>query len=307
MADIKKIRLSGVTYNIVDEGALRTLDNTVTSGGTNAVKGSGVYDAITASSAAVLETVGQAGYQNASQVNAAITAVTNPINATLTAHTANTDIHVTVADKAAWNAKLDAADVEGLFGAVNYDSTSKRINFYNTSTGGTVLGYVDATDFVKDGFLQSVTIENKTIEGQSVPCLVFVWNTDAGISETDIPISGIFDPTNYVSVSDFNTYSAATATAIGGKVDTSTFETYSGSVDTALSGKQETLVSGTNIKTINNESLLGSGNITIEAAGTVDQTIISGSTNAVAGGAVYTALAGKNGVITLDNETLVIS
>ena len=32
-----------------------------------------------------------------------------------------------------------------------------------------------------------------------------------------------------------------------------------------LAGKQSTLVSGTNIKTINNESLLGSGNITISA------------------------------------------
>ena len=33
--------------------------------------------------------------------------------------------------------------------------------------------------------------------------------------------------------------------------------------DTALAGKQATLVSGTNIKTINNESILGSGNIAI--------------------------------------------
>lgn len=38
----------------------------------------------------------------------------------------------------------------------------------------------------------------------------------------------------------------------------------SGGVYTALSGKQENLVSGTNIKTINSTSLLGSGNITIE-------------------------------------------
>ena len=36
-------------------------------------------------------------------------------------------------------------------------------------------------------------------------------------------------------------------------------------VDDGLSAKQETLVSGTNIKTINNNSLLGSGNITIDS------------------------------------------
>lgn len=38
-------------------------------------------------------------------------------------------------------------------------------------------------------------------------------------------------------------------------------------MDTRLSAKQATLVSGTNIKTINNESLLGSGNITIQGGG----------------------------------------
>lgn len=41
----------------------------------------------------------------------------------------------------------------------------------------------------------------------------------------------------------------------------------SGGVYTALGNKQDTLVSGTNIKTINNESLLGSGNIDIQGSG----------------------------------------
>ena len=257
MADIKKIRLSGVTYNIVDDGALRTLDNTVTSGGTNAVRGSGIYDAITASSAAVLETVGQAGYQT------------------------STDVQNAIANK------VDSSAITSFFGAVNYDSSTKHINFYNESTGGTVLAYVDATDFVKDGMVDNVEIKDVTISGESVTCLVITFNTDSGKEEIDIPLTDIFDPSNYVDVNTYTAYTAAT--------------------DTALSGKQDTLISGTSIKTINNESLLGSGNINIEAAGTVDQTIISGSTNAVAGGAVYTALAGKNGVVTLDNETLVIS
>ncbi len=38
-------------------------------------------------------------------------------------------------------------------------------------------------------------------------------------------------------------------------------------VDAALSGKQAALISGTNIKTVNNTSLLGSGNITISGGG----------------------------------------
>ena len=60
------------------------------------------------------------------------------------------------------------------------------------------------------------------------------------------------------------------------------------------SAKQDALVSGTNIKTINGESLLGEGNITIEGGGTIniDQSVISGSSNAVSGGAVYTQMGG---------------
>ena len=38
-------------------------------------------------------------------------------------------------------------------------------------------------------------------------------------------------------------------------------------ITAATSGKQDTLVSGTNIKTVNNESLLGSGNIEIQGGG----------------------------------------
>ena len=38
-------------------------------------------------------------------------------------------------------------------------------------------------------------------------------------------------------------------------------------IDESVSGKQDTLISGTNIKTINNESLLGSGNIDIQGGG----------------------------------------
>ena len=62
-----------------------------------------------------------------------------------------------------------------------------------------------------------------------------------------------------------------------------------GETDTLLGGKQPTLVSGTNIKTINNESLLGEGNIDIQGGGgsiTVDTSLDSGSTNAVANNAV---------------------
>ena len=39
------------------------------------------------------------------------------------------------------------------------------------------------------------------------------------------------------------------------------------SISSSISSKQDTLESGTNIKTVNNQSLLGSGNISIEVSG----------------------------------------
>lgn len=41
-------------------------------------------------------------------------------------------------------------------------------------------------------------------------------------------------------------------------------------IKSLVSSKQDTLVSGTNIKTVNNESLLGSGNISISGGGSID-------------------------------------
>lgn len=56
----------------------------------------------------------------------------------------------------------------------------------------------------------------------------------------------------------------ATASVTREQGDNSTNIATTAYVDTGLSTKQATLVSGTNLKTINNESLLGSGNISLE-------------------------------------------
>ena len=64
----------------------------------------------------------------------------------------------------------------------------------------------------------------------------------------------------------------------------------------ATSGLQETLVSGTNIKTINNQSLLGSGNIDIQGGGggvNVVQTTGTSTTDVMSQDAVTTQLNGK--------------
>lgn len=70
---------------------------------------------------------------------------------------------------------------------------------------------------------------------------------------------------------------------ISGKVDVTTFNEYKQSAGSEIENKQEVLVSGTNIKTINGQSILGSGNITIEGGSTltIDTEMSDTSTNAV--------------------------
>ena len=280
MANITKLRISGTTYPIVDETAVHSLAGYSTTTEMN--------NAITAATGALAESIAQQGYQTASDVQNAIsgkadtTAVTQ-VNNALTAHTANTEIHVTVSDKSAWNAKLDASDVEGFFGAVKYDSSTKRINFYNTSSEGSVLGYVKGT------------------------CIVITFNSDAGKQAIEIPISQIFDASNYYTKTETEsyvqgyTYDKATidnkisqsgtfdptqyyTTAqtysqtevnnlLSGKADTATTYTKS-EVDEALGGKQATLVSGTNIKTVGGTSLLGSGNVPTLKASLDGETLV---------------------------------
>lgn len=274
MANLTKIRVSGVTYTIVDETAIHSLAGYSTTAEMN--------QAITAATDALASEIAQAGYQTASDVQTAIQGKAD-----------TTAMTQAIADAVA--GKADTSDLAPLFGYVAYDGTTHRINFKHSSTDDNVLAYVDASPFLVDGMVESVSI----VTVENAQYLRITWNTDSGKQATDIALTDIFDPSNYYNKSEIDA-------ALAGKANTA--DTYTKTqVDNALSGKQATLVSGTNIKTVNNQSLLGEGNIEIAVAVQADQTIIEGSTNAVAGGAVYTALQGKNQVVTLDGETLVIS
>ena len=72
------------------------------------------------------------------------------------------------------------------FDDVEYDSNTKRINFKKNSS---VIDYVDATAFIKDGMVSSVTVDNGN--------LVVSFNTDAGREDISLSISQIFNADNY--------------------------------------------------------------------------------------------------------------
>ena len=270
------LKLSGVTYDLKDNSALHDLDSTVTSGGTNAVKGSGIYNAITAATGALAETISE---ELSGKTD---TSATTAINDALTGHTADTSIHFTTGDVATQisNATSGYAD------AVAYDSGTTTMNFYHGGTGGTVVYSFDATPFVLDGMIDDVRIE--TLSGTTY--LVIDFNTASGKEDILIPLTYIFNPDNYY---DKDATDAAISAAISGKADSSDVETLSGDVQT-LSGAVNTIntnylsgvtVNGTattvsnhvaaiNVKTINGTSIVGSGDITVQSLPTVSGTTL---------------------------------
>ena len=74
-----------------------------------------------------------------------------------------------------------------------YNSSAKTINFFNINDE--LIDSIDATDFIKDGMIDSVTLVTES----GTTYLVIVWNTDAGKEETRIDIGDLFDADNYYS------------------------------------------------------------------------------------------------------------
>lgn len=117
-------------------------------------------------------------------------------------------------------------------------------------------------------------------------------------------IPDVSDLATKQEIADMETKSNAAATyatkqELGNKLDTATYNSEKAGFETKenaaatyqvkgnyatkqeIAGKQDTLVSGTNIKTINGNSVLGAGDITIQAGGTIDTAMSDTSENAV--------------------------
>lgn len=78
--------------------------------------------------------------------------------------------------------RLIADDQDTKYG-IEYDSTNKVIKLTNNPAQASI----SAADFVKDGMLQSVVVDN------AANTITFTWNTDGGVTETVVKLSDIAD------------------------------------------------------------------------------------------------------------------
>lgn len=83
--------------------------------------------------------------------------------------------------------------------SVDYVSTAKTINFFNAN--GEVIDTIDATDFIKDGMIDSVELETSG----DTTYLVITWNTDAGKQVTRLDVGDLFEADNYYTKTETNT------------------------------------------------------------------------------------------------------
>ena len=176
------------------------------------------------------------------------------------------------------NARIDAEQIarasadSALSGAVNtlsgevqtmgdeaivdaeYVSSSTTIDFYNAD--GAVVASIDASDFIKDGMIEDVRIENGY--------LIIDFNTASGIEDIQIALTDIFDPDNYYdktavddlladkadlsaltedervwgeALNDLNSRINTVSGDVANKVNTSVYNTYTANTQTAINAK----------------------------------------------------------------------
>lgn len=181
------------------------------------------------------------------------------------------------------------------------DKTSATSVVYGTDAQGYPATYaVSSFGAVDDVQVNGVSVVSNKVAVVSVPTQQDmetalatkqdVLTAGSGISISNNVISADISTVNWSDINDKPTFADVATSGdyndlVNKPVNVSEFNNDANYVtESQLETKQDTLVSGTNIKTINNQSLLGSGNIVFDNVPT------QGSTNAITSGAVYEVL-----------------
>lgn len=171
-------------------------------------------------------------------------------------------------------AKMDKVTLSAVATSGSYNDLSDRPTIPAAVTESTVSGW---------GFTKNTGTYSKPSAGIPKSDLASAVQTSLGLADTALQsyteqykgtVTGVKINGSTKSPSSGTVDIGNVATSI--KINGSTKNPSSGVVDlgtvvTDVSGKQDKLVSGTNIKTINGQSILGSGNLTISGGGGEEQ------------------------------------
>ena len=286
---------STINGSAITEGGNIVVEETPYSGGTNI----DITDHIISVTGITVPTklselTNDSGYINSGQAQTQIdNAVSGKVDTDIfTAYTANTKTEI---DNAV-SGKVDSSRVD----EIEEVTASALVELHNTKqdilVSGTNIKTINNESILGSGNIViqggggsytaganiDITDNVISVTGITIPTSNTAFTNDAGYVnsgevETQITNKGYI--TGYTETDPVFQASAASGitsqdiTNWNNKLDSSALNPYytSAQTDTAISnatsGKQDTLVSGTNIKTINNQSLLGSGNIEIQGGG----------------------------------------
>lgn len=208
-----------------------------------------------------------------------------------------------------------ASSSESLSGAVSLHKVSKTGSYNDLLNKPTIPTVNNATLTIQKNGTNVATFTANASTGATanitVPTATSDLTNDSGFITSYTETDPVFSASAAAGIT------SSDITAWNNKQNALTFDTAptasstnpvtSGGVKTALDAKQATLVSGTSIKTVNNTSLLGSGNVAVQptlVSGTNIKTVNSTSLLGSGNVSVQPTLVSGTNIKTINNESL---
>ena len=295
--EIKQLKLNGTAFypkvgidSIVNAaGQASAVDTVVTENSSNLVTSGAVYDAIPTKTS---DLTNDSSFVNDYQLSGKqdkLTSGTNikTINNQSILGSGNIDIQGGGSESVAWGDITGKPDFKAVATSGSYDDLTNKPAIPTKTSNLT-----NDSGFVNDYQLSGK--QDKLVSGTNIKTI----NNESILGSGNITTASQSELTNLATTVG-NQASAITSLntavfkngnnqfdVVNGRIDSVSSVLDSAltdieNVETAVADKQNTLVSGTNIKTVNGNDLLGSGNIEIGGSGTIDNEMSNSSTNAV--------------------------
>lgn len=208
---------------------------------------------------------------NDTEINAAVSSLQTQLN-TLVSGNANDAINSFNEIIAFLDGIKDNQDLSSIIASIEQQIASKmdKVTLANVATSGSYNDLKDkptipsaVTESIVSGwgFTKNAGTYSKPSTG--IPKSDLASEVQTSLGKADTALQSV--PSEYVTETELTSKGYATNTAL--QIAMRSTEMKLSELELSLDGKQPVLVSGTNIKTINGTSILGSGNITISGGG----------------------------------------